>query len=90
MQKRFNQTFRLPIGNGLTPTFPEIGEGGPPAAVVEVDPLTKYIAILVTRNKDRFYTDNKVSSVSNNLSVDFADTYLPIEKAKMRVSNHKT
>ena len=32
------RTFRLLIGNALTLTFPEIGEGGPPAAVVEVDP----------------------------------------------------
>ena len=31
-------TFRLMIGGDLTFTFPEIGEGGPPAAVVEVDP----------------------------------------------------
>ena len=50
MQNQIDRTLRLPIGNALTPTFPEIGEGGPPAAVVEVDPLTKYIAILVTRN----------------------------------------
>ena len=37
MQKRFQIALRLPIGGDLTFTFPEIGEGGPPAAVVEVD-----------------------------------------------------
>ena len=33
-------TFRLMIGGDLTFTFPEIGEWGPPAAVVEVDTET--------------------------------------------------